>query len=523
LSQWVSRLLAEGNVRGLCRLLRARDPMVRSRAAQALEKLAEPSAVPCLAKALKRETDPHTQQHAISALGAIGGREATEALAHLLYSGDRLTARLAEQALRAFDTPEAGAALAVRSALARSDWDALAALGEEESWALEPVLGSGQFLMWVPGKQQRVLETAITLGLTPPRSLAPRLKAMGVFLGKVHTLGDVLDGLRDPDQEVRVAAINTLAKNKDRWVGSVLRGCFRREAHRGSMAAAVAAARALAQLGDLRGIDYYRKRLYEGNDIQAAEALGKIGIREATLALFDFLVRASASSVPSSRPLSAAWLALGAGGPQIVEHLRPLLESPNPNVRRLLAGAIARSGHPETIALLSRLARDENGAVQRGAVEALGNQNSPDAADALHQLADSAPRDILVKALRNITHPEAAAGLRALGQIVTELVGVLATAEGNPVPEGRVQALREHYLGEVQGWEWRPVGRSALTEADGSFYLLLPDDLEELHLKVTQPGKEESLTAPISLQKNCVNRVRVQVDHLLRRLLIVPD
>jgi HEAT repeat protein len=516
--QWVSRLFAEGNVKGLCRLLRSRDPIVRSQAAQALGQLAEPAAVPCLAKALQRESSLHTRQHAIAALGAIGGREAAEALIHFLYSPNRMTSQMAEQALRALDIPEAAAALTVRAALTHGDWEALAALGEEESWALEPVLGSPQFLVWAPGKQQRVLEIAIQLGLTPPRSLAPRLKAMGIFLGKVHTLGDVLDSLRHPDPEVRVAAIESLAKNKDRWVGAVLRGCFRREARSGHLTAAVAAARELARLGDGRGIDYYKKRLYEGGD-----ALARIGMRESTLALFCFLVRAAASSAPSPRTLSAVWLALGAAGPEAVEHLREWLPDSNPTVRRMLVGVIARSGHPETVNLLSGLARDENGAVQRAAVEALGSQNSPEVARALCRLADSAPRDALIRALQTIPCPEAAAGLRALGQVVTEVMGVMTTVDGAPVSEGRVQGMHKRYLGEAQGWEWRPVGCHALARPDGSFYLLLSGDLEGLHLKVTRPGEEEPLSAPVALQMGHMNKVQVQIDRLLHRLLITCE
>lgn len=523
MSQQVSRLLAEGNVRGLCRLLRVRDPIVRSQAAQALGQLAESAAVPFLEQALRGETDLNTKRHAIGALGAIGDPEAIRTLTHLLYSANRMTVHLAEQALSILKIPEADAALAVRDALSRSEWDTLAALDEEESRALEPVLGSPLFLTWASGKRQRVLGIALALGLTPPQSMAAQLKEMGIFLGSIHTLGDVLNGLRRSDMGVRAAAIATLSKSKGRWIGSVLHGSFRREARRGNQVVATAAAREMARRGDMRGIEYFRTSLYEGDASQAAwaaNALAKINARESTEALFGFLVRTPTESVQTSRVLSAVRSALREAGPQAVEHLRHFLASPNPNVRRTLVDVILRSRHPETVDLLEGLAGDQNAAIQRAAVTALGSLNSPEAVNALRRLINIVPKGAVTAALRTIAHPTSATTLRALGEVITEVKGLL-TIIGERVPSNaRVQGVREHYPGEIRGREWRPVGPHSQTGPDGAFYLLLEGQLDGLHLKVVLQGEETPLFSPVLLRANCENTLRVHVDCVLHRLLI---
>jgi len=504
-------------------LLRGRDPIVRSQAAQALGRLADPAAVPCLAHTLQTESNLNTQRHATAALGAIGTHEAAEVLAHLLYHADRMTAQLAQQTLGAMAIPEAAAALAVQRALARCDWAALAALDPDQIWALQPALGSPQFLSWTPGKQQRALEIAIELGLTPPRNLAPQLKEMGIFLGRVHTLGDVLGSLFHPNAGVRTAAIETLAKNRGKWVGHILRWRFRREAQHGAPTAAVAAARVMAQRGDWRGIEHYKERLYGTDEAparQAAVTLGSIAAPEADEALFGFLTSLPAPSVQSSRTHAAVWLALKDRGAQAVEHLRPILSSPNPNARRILAGVIARSGHPEAVELLGQLARDENDTVRRAAVEALSGLNTPDAACALSQLADRVPPSLLAAALQTIAHPEAAAALRALGRPATEVAGLLTTTTGKPIPDARVQGIGEYADDDVSG---RPVGAPALTGPDGAFYLMLPGDLGGLHLKVTLPGAKGPLFAPVALWANRANTIRVQADSLLHRLLVEAE
>ncbi len=524
----VERLLRRKNVRGLCRLLRHRDVLVRRRAAQALGELADPAGIACLERVLRVGSDQYVIRHAIDSLRAIGSPAAIDALTATAFRSGQQIPRLAAHALAEMSDPQAVAALRLKDILFRNDWDALAAVGEEARRPLSVILQSEQYTAWPSGKRKQVLAIATRLGVRSTRHSREMLN-MGLFVSGIHTIGDLLRGLRHRSPDVRVAAAEKLALTGQDWVNGPLYRRFRREARSGGeRSAAIAIARALARLGDDRAIAYYRHRLYHADGAQAAEAartLAGIGTPQAAETLFWFV--ASPPPPPAYRNVPMTLAALESIGPPAVDALRPVIAHEDPKARRLMIEVILRCGHPDAASLLGQLARDDDPEVQHTAIDALADLNTPAAAETLLGMADDIPRRWVTRALAAITHPDGPEYLRTLVPDITSLHGTLLGDDRQPMPGAYVQVVKEHFLGEQTGWGWQAVSARAKTDEAGAFALVLltTDRDAVLRLKVTVPPRRsdedsEALTADFAPFFGEANHVRAQLDRFFNRLVV---
>jgi HEAT repeat protein len=525
----VERMLARGQVQGLCRALHDRNALVRRRAAQALGEMGQPEGVPCLHRALSRDSDQYVVRWSIEALAAIGGTEAVEALALGMFSTRRQIVSRAGQALAEMDDPLAQVAITLRDILTQNDWGALREQsGYEVRRMLGVILRSEQYQGWPSAKRKQVLNFAVGMGETPPDTTRRDLAQMGVFVSGVHTVGDLVRSLGQRSPEVRIAAAGKLATGEQRWVVGPLYRRFRREARPGGeQQVAVAYARALDQLGDTRAVGFYKSQLYQAEGPRAAEAarrLAEIGTPAAIQTLFRFV--AQPPPPPAYRNVAVVLSALESTGPAATAALSPLAEHDSAAVRRLLVDVIERSGSPEAIPMLAKLCLDGDPDVQRSALDALAGLDSGEAARQLLALADEVPRMWVVRSLATMTHPEAVGSLRALAPEATTLRGVLLEDNRQPHPRALVQLVEERYFGTEAGWSWQAISARAKTDAEGMFALTVigGDNLAQAHLKVTtlphQAGVDsETFLAKLPLSKGRFHYVETRIDRFFGRLV----
>jgi HEAT repeat protein len=525
----VERMLARGQVRGLCRALSDRNVLVRRRAAQALGELAGPEGVPCLSRVLRWEGDQYVVRWAIEALRAIGGTEAIEALALGMFSASQQTARQAEQTLSEMDDPLAKVAITLKDILTRNDWAALREQsGHEVRRTLSVILRSEQYQDWPSAKRKQVLNFAVGMGETPPNTTRRDLARMGLFVSGVHTVGDLVRSLGQRSPEVRIAAAEKLATGDQRWVVGPLYRRFRRETRPGGEGqVAVAYARALDQLGDSRAVGFYKNQLYQAEGPRATEAarrLAEMGTPAAIQALFWFV--AQPPPPPAYRNVTVVLSALESTGPATIAALAPLIEHNSTRVRRLLVDVIERGGSQEAISALAKLCLDDDEDVQRSALDALAGLDSAEAAEQLLALADEVPHSWVVRSLATMTHPVAVGSLRALAPEATTLRGVLLEDDRRPLPRALVQLVEERYFGAESGWGWQAISARAKTDAEGTFALTAigGNDLSQAHLKVTtlpqQMGVDsETFIAELPLTKGRFHYVETRIDRFFGRLV----
>lgn len=522
----------QGDVVGLCRVLQDQNPLIRRRAAQALGQLGQPVAVPHLARALRQDKDQYVLRWAIDALREIGDETAVDALTAVVFGSNRQVSVLATQALAAIPTPQAASATRLKDILGRTDMSALAGIENDAGRALEIVLDSEQYKAWPSGKQKQVLSAAARVGTRLPQRSARELAEMGVFVSGVHTIGDLIAGLGHRSPVVRAAAAEKMGSTGQGWMRFLLHGRFHKETRPGgNRSVAIAAARALGQLGDKRPVAYFKQQLYGSDPSLATDAvrvLGEMGSEEALRTLFWFVI--DPPPPPAYRNVPQALTALENAGPAAVEALRPLIDHKNRQVRLLLVAVIIRSRHPGMASLLGQMGRDADPEVQRAALDGLAGLNNPAAAEMLHGLADSAPRDWVIRTLTAITCPESMRYLREIAPDATILYGMLVEDHGEPLAKAFVQIVREHYFGEQEGWGWLAVSARAETDPGGEFVLAAPVEAGDatIRLKVVIPpagdGKDgEMFMADLPLAYGEENRVKVRIDRFFSRLVIAME
>lgn len=523
----VEKLLANRNVRGLCQALRHRDSLVRRRAAQGLGELGDPAAVPFLLRALREDPDQYVQRWAIESLQQIGDEAAIAALVEISFSMRTQLASLAVHALTAANSLHAAAALGIRDAIARSDFEALAAVDDDARASFAAVLRSEQFAAWPASKRRQLLAVAAQTGVSLPASKSAELAGMGLYVSGVHTIGDLLAGLNSRSPEVRISAAVKLASSGQRWSTFLLYRRFRRETRPdGDAAVAAALARELERLGDGRPVQYYAAQLYADDTHIAAEAarmLAAIGTQQALETLFAFAAEAGPDQAERRIPL--ALTALAGTGPAAAGILRSNLTNESPAVRRLMVDVIAKSRHLDTVAQLSELCRDSVQEVQRAALTALAALNSAEAAAALYALADDVPIDLLARTLAAVTHPLGPEYLRQLQPGATTLAGVLLDGDRRPLSAAYVQVMREQYVDEQA--ILRPASVRTRTDADGSFALSLLGMAAEssLQIKVVIPAEgsdrdNRAFSAGLPLVNGQANVVRARIDRIFNRLVV---
>lgn len=524
----VERLLKSKHVRGLCRMLDHRDAQVSRRAAQVLGELRDPRAVRCLRDALRRASDEYVIRYSITALQQIAAPDAIDALTAAMFGDKQRTARLAQQALALLPDPQAQAAIRLQEVLFRNDWDGLASLGEKAHRPLMVALHSPQYHHWPSGKRKQALTIATRLGLKSPGHSREMLD-MGLFVGGVHTMGDLLRGLNHRTPEVRIAAAEKIALSGRRWAANPLYRRFRRElGSKGERSAALAIARAMTALGDSRAINLYKDRLHHGDGTQAAEAaraLADIGAPEAVLTLFWFA--ADPPPPPAYRNVPTTLSALASIGPPVVETLHSLFAHDDPKARRLLVEVVARSRHSDLPSLLAELAADSDEEVQHAALDALADLNTPEAADTLLKLAGQVPERWVTRALASITDPDGPRLLRTLVPDLTSLSGALLDDDRQPRSGAHVQILKEHDFGGTTGWDWQAASARATTDEQGRFALslLTGDPQAKLRIKVTLPSRQftvpgETFTADYDPIFGAANVIEIRIDRFFNRLVI---
>lgn len=523
----VERLLANRNVRGLCRALRHRDSLVRRRAAQALGVLGNPAAVPFLLRALYEDPDQYVQRWAIESLQQIGDEAAVAALVEIAFSMRTQLASLAVHALTAANSLRAAAALGIRDAIARGDFEALAAVDDNARASFAAVLRSEQFAAWPASKRRRLLAVAAQTDVNLPASKSAELARMGLYVSGVHTIGDLLAGLNSRSPDVRIAAAAKLASSGQRWSAFLLYRRFRRETRAdGDAAVAAALARELERLGDSRPVQYYVAQLTADDThiaAEAAERLAAIGTQQALETLFLFAAEAGPGQAERRIPL--ALTAIAGAGPAAADILRSNLTNESPAVRRLMVDVIASSRHLDTITLLANLCRDGVQEVQRAALAALAALNSAEAATALYGLVGDVPDELLARTLAAITHPLGPEYLRRVQPGATTLAGVLLDGDRQPVPAAYVQVMREYDADEET--ILRPASVRTRTDADGSFALSLLDMAAEssLQIKVVLPAEgrdrnSRTLSAGLPLVNGQANVARARIDRIFSRLVV---
>ncbi len=123
-----------------------------------------------------------------------------------------------------------------------------------------------------------------------------------------------------------------------------------------------------------------------------------------------------------------------------------------PELRRALAVALGRSGHPAGLPVLRGLAADENGSVRQAAIFALGLARDPEAAALLLGRAADPER------------AEAALAVEALGKLGEPLVEVLRVL--TPLPEGERWARLLPHLWRFSGDTVVPLALTGLGQED---------------------------------------------------------
>jgi len=526
--QRVDLFRTQGNISGLCRLLQHKDVLIRRRATVALGELRNPTAVACLSEALHSDSDDYVRRWAIEALRKIGSPEAVDALVKAMFSASLQIGTLAEGALTNLSNPRAQAALQINQAIMRGDWQTLADAGEDGQQALNIILSSKEYTSWPTARQQKVLEAAVKLGVTPPDTYRSDLADIGLYVSGVHTVNDLFNGLENRNPKVRISAAEKLGSSGLEWTTRRLYRHFKREIEPGgSREVAAAIARAMESLGDTRAIDEMKEHLYAGgqsatdNAYLLAETSSKLAIE--TL----FWFAADPPAAPAFRNTPLAMSALEQAGPTAVDVLRPFVVHKDHRARWLLVDVITRSGHPDAENLLGDLARDDSMEVRDAALDALAQIGTENAARKLYNLRGYVPHEPLIRALSAITHPAGPEYLRQLAPRTTTVEGIVLGAERQPLVGAYVQIIEERHLGMDSGWGWRAVSARARTDSEGAFVLSIfgADEASRLRLKVVTPlqrdgSGQDTYEASLPVRMGERNYLNALIDRFFDRLVI---
>jgi len=525
----VEHQLEQGNGAALCLALGDRNVLIRRRAAQALGELGHADGVATLASALQRDKDQYVIRWSIEALQHIANEAAVEALTAAAFGERRDAAALAAQALAAIHSPQAEAAFHIREMLQRNTFDGFTDLGDESKAALMAVMASRQFKAWPSGKRRPILVAAVRLGITPPVQYRRDLIDMGLFVSGLHTVGELLGGLGHASAMVRAAAAKKLGETGLSWTRFMLSQRFVKETRRsGDREVAVAAAGALAKLGDDRGLKHYQKQLADRDMYQAADAvraIGEIGTPAAILVLFEAGVEPR--NPTGFHNIGQILNALERIGPAAVDALQHFAVAENSHTRRLLAQVVGRSRHNDTLSILRQLCTDTDIEVQQAARDTLAKLNTPEAAQVLFDLRRDVPAETLIKSLAQFTDQEAIGYLRVLSPRITAVHGVALNDDSTPLAGGYAQFVQERFLEETQTWEWVAISTRAETSDTGDFWLPIHEHEEgsPARLKITTvshgngaPG--ETFIADVDLRWGEIHTVKARIDRFVARLTV---
>ncbi|MFD6433772.1 HEAT repeat domain-containing protein [Streptomyces venezuelae] len=317
--------------------------------------------VPNLVALLGEQSVPMVRRAAASALGAVGGSAATEAL--LAALGDDHTVDTVARALSTLPAPP------VR--------ELLAMLADDSSSGARP--------------QRR--GSAIALGLLECADAAPLL----------------LDALGPENpRDVRSAAADALGDLRHEPAAARLSSLAGDDEEPGTLRAR--AVHALGRIGapeSLRVLLAAARDLSEPVRVQAVQALGGFPVREAVAALGEI------ASTDANRDVArGAVRALGRMDATAVHVLAAMASRFRPDVGEELVGALAECAGAEAVAALAVLATSpETADVHVSAAEALAARHSPDCAAPLASILNADPgyypRDTALRGLAALNTEEA--------------------------------------------------------------------------------------------------------------------
>lgn len=521
--QAVQKYTQKQNIRGLCRLLSHKDATVRRKAVMAIGQLRAPSGVPCLQKALY-DADGIVLQYTINALWSIGTQNAIEVLILALFDSNKKRSSFARHALDNHNSPLAQAACHAFDVLHDSDWVALEAMtAAHEQQALQWVLKSEKYSLWPSAKRKEILRRMLALGIKPERQSA-ELAGMGLFVGGIHTVLDVLRGIYSPKNDVRIGAANRLADTGQRWARNILFRRFQREARTpNNKEVTLAFAHALLRLDDTGPITYYYRRLKStSNSVvqNAARMLSAIGTKDAIRAQARFVVEQTEGEGAGNVPVVLT--ELEKHGAVAVDELASAVDHPSRLVRVLLAGVFGRTEHPASVELLMRLAQDKDSQVQRNALDGLAAQNSQAAADALLELHETSEKRLIARALASMTDQTAIEHLNHLVPETTTVHGVVLGESLEPLADAYVQIVEKRQEEGRMEVGWKTLSARSQTDNLGRFYLsvlLNPGDEIDTHLKVTSPDGTVFI-GEIRLTPSDDHEFRVRLDLFFKQLYV---
>lgn len=437
-------------------MVKSGDPSTLAAALSALGKSGEPSVLPVLVAAATGGPQ-YARWNAVSAIGEIGGEEATKALGELLRKGDRnlasqvaqmlvnaggdearemlIEVALAEgptssmviQILQQLRSPDVTAALIEiarhgRAADRRAVLPGLVKQGHPEAVQIAIDLAT-------KGSRQDKQEAIRMLGDTgSPEAREALVRIAGTATGVTRTQAlDVLATATPDDPEITQMLSDSL---------------FSDRADEAQAAAWI--------LGRIGGDDAQQALLaaLKGDDAQLANiALSALGQNASASLVRTALVDLARSGAPAMRPQAlsmlinsgqaegmalaaealtgsdpdlarnAAWALQGLGSSEAHRVLRSAVNSSDTTVRSAVAGALAQAGDEESIDALLQLSRDTDPGVKQQALSALGQTGSARAVEALVSASssgDAGQRLAAVSSLGAVDDPRASQALSRL-------------------------------------------------------------------------------------------------------------
>lgn len=430
-------LIAAGRkvVEPLVALLSDEAANLRMHAALALGELRAQEATPDLVTSLE-DPDENVRFHAIEALGRIGAAESIAPLARIAASDNFFLAFAAIEALSKTDDARVAplmVSLLDQDTLRPAAIETLAAIGDEDCVPAlarslaDPETDAGKVAAALVRIQQRyedslgagafIAESARDamndagrrrLGETVQQPGADRV-ALAIVLGWIGK--DALDSLVAliGDEQIQPAIADSIVA-----IGADAVEPLIAKLEAASPSARVAAADLLGRIGDRRATVPLIDSLDDADaDVAAAAAaaLGNIGEAHAAPALMSAFAHPAA---PVRRAAIAAVSAIGAA--DTADHIRQALTHPDPRVRECAIRVAGYFGFPDTVRHIVAALADPIEDVRRAAIEQMPVLDEVDAAQVLSDaIAAEAPRNraAAAHAMRLIDDPRAGAALRA--------------------------------------------------------------------------------------------------------------
>jgi HEAT repeat protein len=448
----LGQLAARGSVGALAGALRRADPWVRVAAIVALGRIGDARAVPPLAEAL---ADPMLAAAAAGALGEIRDPASLEALRPLV-TGDGASRGAAVRA--------AAGILAAHPDVEPPDWLRASLRGRETELAESLLAATDE-------------TAALLLGIAGTEVAAQRLA----------------DALQGPSETAAAGALSLLPAAVAASLTARLP-----DATPEGRASILAALPSLSDPDAIGRVEAYLADGHAATQAAAAEALGRA---DANLVL-PLLLRAL--DRPESR--HAAVRALGHLGPERCMPLAALLEDRDPRVRQAAAEGLTRCATAEVRQQITdALGSEEDAAVRRALIGALGAAGGSEAVDPLEARLDDADPAARYAAIRALGRTAAPQALRPLVRVLTE-------------PDGEFRAAALHALGELgDPRAAQPLARH-LAAADDDIRLTAAFALRDL----AAPQAVEYLAAALDDRAWAVRHAAVRTLAILGATAVLP-